>query len=75
MLAAAGRGQQLVTKMGCIYNGGYAIDDNCSRVCALISDGPARPLGYPRETPTRGGPTGLGTPSLPWKEGLPAGEG
>jgi len=50
-------------------------EDNCSRLCVLITDGPARPLGYPRESPTRGGPTGPGTPSPPWKEGLPAGEG
>ena len=50
-------------------------DDNCSRLCVLITDGPARPLGYHMESPTRGGAAGPGTPSPPWKEGLPAGEG
>ena len=29
------------------------LDDDCSRLCTLTSDGPARPLGYPKaETPT-----------------------
>jgi len=49
--------------------------DTCSTPRACNSDGPARPLGYPRETPTGGEPAGPSTPSPPWKEDLPAEEG
>ena len=41
---------------------------------ALLSGGPARPLGYLRaETPTRGEPAGPSTPGPPREVGLPAG--
>ena len=50
--------------------------ETCTSLYTLISDGPARPLGYPKaETPIREESSGPSTPGPPREVGLPAGEG
>ena len=51
------------------------LDDICPPPYALLSGGPARPLGYPRaETPHEKDPQTLTCRDCPRREGLPLGE-